>query len=91
MTTKTLSICAASLLGLLVVFSGTAGADPDRDTKGAVDAATLDELMGQFPPRPRLAAQQMLAKYGPPQEATSEQFIWHNMLIRLSPDSVIPS
>lgn len=73
MTTKTLSIYAGLLLGVFVVFSGTAGADPNRDTKGAVDAATLNELIGQFPPRPRLAAQQMLAKYGSPQEATSEQ------------------
>ncbi len=79
MTTKTLSVYAGLLLGVFVVFSGTAGADPNRDTKGAVDAATLDELIDQFPPRPRLAAQQMLAKYGPPQEATSEQFIWHNV------------
>ncbi len=38
MTTKTLSVCAASLLGVFAVFSGTAGADPNRDTKEAVDA-----------------------------------------------------
>lgn len=38
MTTKTLSVCAASLLGVFAIFSGTAGADPNRDAKGAVDA-----------------------------------------------------
>lgn len=79
LTTKTISIYTASLLGLLVMFSGTAGAGLILDGKGAVDAATIEKLLDQFPPRPRLAAQQMLAKYGPPQEATSEQLVWHQV------------
>lgn len=35
-------------------------------------------MIAGWPERPRLGAQQMLVKYGAPQEATSEQLIWHN-------------
>lgn len=42
------------------------------------DRSAVDKIIGAWPNRPKLGAEQMLAKYGIPQEATSEQLIWRN-------------
>jgi predicted outer membrane protein len=44
---------------------------------GRTDRKKVDRLIADLPPRPRVAALQMLEQYGVPQEATSEQLIWH--------------
>lgn len=43
-----------------------------------LDRAGIDKIIAEWPNRPKLGAQQMLDKYGVPQEATSEQLIWHD-------------
>ena len=73
-------------LGLFAVplAIGSATADPTKPTRAPATAAapmargSVDKILASWAPRPVLAAQQMLAKYGPPQEATSEQLVWHN-------------
>lgn len=42
------------------------------------DRSVVDKIIAQWPNRPKLGAEQMLAKYGMPQEATVEQLIWRN-------------
>ncbi len=44
----------------------------------AADRASVDKITAGWPARPRLGANEMMAKYGMPQEATSERLIWHN-------------
>ncbi|MBC7789174.1 MAG: DUF4142 domain-containing protein [Anaerolineae bacterium] len=41
------------------------------------DRAVVDRIIAKWAARPRLGAVEMLAKYGAPQEATSERLIWH--------------
>ena len=42
------------------------------------DRTRINKLVSELPPRPRLAALQMMAKYGLPQEATADKFVWHD-------------
>ena len=42
------------------------------------DRPVVDRIIAKWPERPRLGAVQMMAKYGMPQEASSERVIWHN-------------
>lgn len=37
----------------------------------------VESLISAWPNRPKLGARQMIAKYGPPQEATAQRLIWH--------------
>ncbi len=47
-------------------------------SSGAPDASKVHQLIANWPERPRLGANMMIAQYGPPQEATSEKVVWHN-------------
>lgn len=40
------------------------------------DPSTVVAMIAQWPDRPRLGAQSMIAKYGAPTESTSEELIW---------------
>ncbi|MBC7538227.1 MAG: DUF4142 domain-containing protein [Bacteriovorax sp.] len=42
------------------------------------DSSTVNKIVENWPARPRLAVQEMMAKYGAPLEATSETMVWHN-------------
>ena len=50
---------------------------PDRP-RGAPDRDDVDEMLRRWTPGPRLAGEEMMAKYGVPQEATMERMIWQN-------------
>ncbi len=41
-----------------------------------VDPSAVEAMIAQWPERPRLGAQSMIAKYGAPTECTSEELIW---------------
>ena len=74
---------AASIMLAIVTLPAFAQ-DPARDSQppapmAAADRASLDKILAGWPERPRLGAQQMLSKYGAPQEATAERLIWHRM------------
>ena len=47
-------------------------------TVSSDDRSKIDGLVSDFPPRPRLAARQMMAQYGLPEEATTDRLVWHN-------------
>ena len=56
--------------------------DQETNLKAAamapMDGASAEKLIAQWPNRPKLGAQQMIAQYGMPQEATSERLTWLN-------------
>lgn len=43
-----------------------------------VDKAMVTKAIAGWPERPKLGAKEMIAKYGQPQEATSERLVWHD-------------
>ena len=49
-----------------------------RATDKTLDRAAVNKMLNDWPAGPQLAAQEMMAKYGAPREATSERIIWHN-------------
>lgn len=49
-----------------------------RSSANPLDRDDVDELLQEYPAGPRLAGQEMIAKYGPPQEASRHRMIWHN-------------
>ena len=78
--------------GALLAFATQSGCAPkEGDTmpadnrsvasipaSGALDRDGVDKITSGWAARPRLGANQMIAKYGLPQEATAEQLIWRN-------------
>ncbi|MBW3549425.1 MAG: DUF4142 domain-containing protein [Proteobacteria bacterium] len=45
--------------------------------RGAIERGTVDRIIAGWAAHPRLGAQQMMAKYGPPQEASGMMLVWH--------------
>lgn len=43
-----------------------------------VEKGAADAIVAEWPERPRLGAQMMMAKYGPPHEASPVKLVWHN-------------
>ncbi len=74
MNTRTLSAFAAGMLAVISFSMDAAGQQP----AATADHAGVNNIIAAWPNRPKLGAQQMLAKYGAPQEATSEKLVWHN-------------
>jgi predicted outer membrane protein len=81
---RILSALAASTLALSTVV-GCAGMSDRIQSKTLQDAtvssddrAKIEKLVNNLPPRPRLAALQMIAKYGLPEEATTDHLVWHH-------------
>jgi predicted outer membrane protein len=77
---------------ILVSSILTVGCSSDRDMKkkgmNSVDTVSsnseestktdLDRTISKWPSRTQLAVQEMMAKYGPPHEVSSERIIWNN-------------
>ncbi len=55
------------------------GADPTMAVERASAALSdVDRMIAAWPNRPKLGALQMVAKYGAPQEITTEKLTWHD-------------
>lgn len=72
-----------SLVAAALIPIGAASAVDNQGAKAQPAARTVNhnavnKLLGAWPAGPRLAGEQMMAKYGAPQEATSERLVWHN-------------
>jgi predicted outer membrane protein len=83
MNTRTVSLLGTSAFVVAsVVTVGTRMVQNQRRAgqrrMASIDGNTLNKLIADFPPRPRVAALHMRAQYGVPQQATCEQLIWHN-------------
>jgi len=48
------------------------------DAQGRIERGTVDRIIAAWAARPRLGAQQMLEKYGEPQEASGMALVWHD-------------
>lgn len=46
--------------------------------QGKIERGTVDRIIAAWAARPRLGAQQMLEKYGAPQEASGRSLVWHD-------------
>jgi len=73
------SICFTAMFFTL----NTVAANNDQNAKSqsnasrSTDIASINKIIAGWPERPRLGAKEMMAKYGAPQEVTSERLIWH--------------
>ncbi len=72
------NILLASVIAVMPLSMHAANSARAQTATGQNDRSTVDKMISGWPNRPKLGAEQMLAKYGIPQEATSEQLIWHN-------------
>ncbi len=88
LTVKTLNRLAISITVGICLTAGTAAAhdkamqQPVSEKpmiRGMVERSTVDRIIAVWANRPRLGAVEMMTKYGPPQEATSERLVWHNV------------
>ena len=84
MKTNARSILLAGTLASIANFPAGCTKAEAEQTKVPVpavaapaDRPAVDQIIAGWPERPRLGAQVMIAKYGPPQEATPVKLVWH--------------
>lgn len=58
-------------LGVFIAWAPGAGAAATSETQDA------KKTISSWHEQPRLGAEEMIAKYGPPQEVTADQLVWH--------------
>ncbi len=51
--------------------------ETEDGTRQTVDLATVEQLISDWPAAPKKGAQQMLERYGPPNEATPTKLFWY--------------
>src|SRR5262249_37783757 len=67
-----------ALMSLLVGVVVSAGAPAAADQARTPSRDEVGQLLKSWPAGPQLAGQEMMAKYGPPQEVTPERLIWRS-------------
>jgi len=78
-----LSAATASALALSLLPAHAAETDKSDKkqasaTVAASDSSSMEKMIADWPNRPKLAAREMMGKYGAPAEITSERIIWKN-------------
>lgn len=58
--------------------NATVSTEPSAGAAGPADAAQVQAMVESWPEASRLAAADMMQKYGPPQEATASMLSWEN-------------
>src|SRR5215216_2776571 len=74
----TFAMAIASALAFAIFNAHAAEKANSEKSQKSVDRAEVEKITTDWPSRPRLGANEMMAKYGAPQEATSERLVWHN-------------
>jgi predicted outer membrane protein len=74
-----IALAAAILLSFAVPAFAQDAPRTQEQLAASSNRSEIDQIIAQWPERPRLGAQQMIAKYGPPQEATPERLIWNRI------------
>lgn len=73
---------AALVLGsagaLSACDTGMAGSVQSASAAGRMDMAGMQAMMASWPEASRMAAMDMMRKYGPPQEVTASMLMWKN-------------
>jgi hypothetical protein len=77
---RTIKLAVIGLAAILV-YSGCS--DDDSDSNASPNGAMMDEqvlsnLVAGWPDDARMVSQQMIAKYGAPDEATASMLVWHD-------------
>lgn len=67
------TVVAAATLGSMAVSLSSAQAQPAR-----MDGAGVQRMVANWPEASRMAAMDMMAKYGAPQEVTASMLLWRN-------------
>ncbi|MDQ3006571.1 MAG: DUF4142 domain-containing protein [Chloroflexota bacterium] len=76
---KTVRATKMSLILLILCTQvGIANAEESKKQTNMIDRASVDRTIANWPNRPKLGANEMMAKYGVPQEVTSEKLVWLN-------------
>lgn len=79
---RTTTAFAMSILAVACFASACNAATPAAAAPAMnmrpVDRGVADKIIAAWANRPRLGAVEMMAKYGAPQEATSQRLVWHN-------------
>lgn len=77
-----LASCNLAVLSFLVGQAGPALAQVPEVRKAApamsVDRTAVEKIIAGWPERPRLGVAMTMAEHGAPQEATTEQMVWHH-------------
>jgi hypothetical protein len=68
---------SAALAAVLVAFSISAAVNAQRAASASAPQGA-EQTIAAWKAKPREVAQQMIKKYGPPQEVTANRLIWHN-------------
>ena len=66
---------AATAIGLAIIVALPASAQVPMER---MSESQLDSMMASWPASARMAAADMMKKYGPPQEVTATMIMWHN-------------
>lgn len=77
------AIVAALLTAVWMDSSASAGSDamapPPTRVVPVLSGTAFEAAIARWPKRPQLAARQMVARHGPPQEATAEALVWRDV------------
>lgn len=68
---------SAALAAVLIAFSMSAAVGAQR-ASSVPAAQSVEQTIAGWKAKPREVAQQMIKKYGAPQEVTANRLIWHN-------------
>ncbi len=68
----------SGMVALLAFNTTAAGSDQEKRSGAGMDRSGVNKVLAGWTPGPRLAGAEMMAKYGAPQEVTSDRIIWHN-------------
>lgn len=72
------ALVAAGTLSIGVVSAADKPQSNTQKSMRTADRGAVNKIVAGWTPGPQLAAQEMMAKYGAPQEVTSERLVWHN-------------
>jgi hypothetical protein len=72
----TLTISSAAALSGCTTAMGTTAASAQM--AGPMNMASVEQMVSGWPEKSRMAAMDMMRKYGPPQEATPSMLMWMN-------------
>lgn len=76
---RNISLPIATAMAFFITAGAPAGLTQNAARKARPgDTATANTTLSSWPAGPQLAAQEMMAKYGAPQEVTDHRLIWHD-------------
>jgi hypothetical protein len=78
MRRRCLFLCSSAVALAVLLGATPMGPHASGATSARLDAAQAAEAIHDWPPAAKAAAEEMLRRYGPPQEATATLLVWQN-------------